>query len=469
LYRAMGDITALVERCDPQKRPTTSNIVYHLAALEGPMASPKYGLDLGRAGQSMTIMGLSCYTTEHRYDPGPGYLTAYKLSRLRSASQDDQRRTLVLETGAGPNIRQLTLAQRLQTFWHLIAHNAKSILLWNYRSRLSDNQVALFNLMRWDGSVSRRGACMGEFSALLQRHARLLNHVYPERQAALLTLEEQQIQREAMCGDYSGETYTEVHDSRVGAYKLLWDLQIPADCLAENNLEEMSQYRLLLLPMVENMTPEVAERLRRFVEEGGTLIAESPLAYRDGEGLLQYSAPAFGLEKVFGCRTRDRESRETAPPILCPEGEASVYRFWSEYELLGGEALARYADGEAAVVRHRYGKGTAIVAGTEVFRQYVRDSQPPIAALLREAVLASGAQPTATVSGDSEGIEVARLSGEGGLLYIVLNHDDCEHRIRLQLREGEGPWLELQSERTFDLSEELALEGKQVLALTTLP
>jgi len=212
----------------------------------------------------------------------------------------------------------------------------------------------------------------------------------------------------------------------------------------------------------------VAERLRRFVAEGGTVIAESPFAYRDGEGLLQYSAPAFGLEEVFGCRTRDRESRETAPPILCPEGEASVYRFWNEYELVEGEALASYAHGEAAVVRHHYGKGTTLVAGTEVFRQYVRDPQLAMATLLREAVLASGVQPTATVTGDKEGVEVARLSGEGGLLYIVLNHDDREHRLRLQLRDGEGPWFELQSEKTFDLSQELTLEGKQVLVLTTL-
>lgn len=465
LHSTMAEVTALTARLDPRRRPTTANLVYHLAALEGPVASPQYGLDVGRAGQSMTIMGVSCYTVEHRYDPGPGYLTAYKLSRLRSASQDDQRRMLVLETGAGPNIRQLTPDQRTQTFWHLLAHNVKSILLWNYRSRLSDGQVALFNLMRWDGSVSRRAAYVGEFSALLQRHARLLNHVYPERQAALLTLEEQQIQREALCGTYTGETYEEAHDSRVGAYKLLWDLQIPADCLAENNLDEMHQYRLLLLPMVENMTAEVAERLKRFVAQGGTVIAESPFAYRDSEGRLQCSAPAFGLEEVFGCRTCDRESRETAAPIQSAWGESRVYRFWQEYELRGGEAVAHYAQGEAAVVRHRYGQGTAIVAGTEVFRQYVRDPQPAMTAFLREAVLASGAEPVATLTGDSENVEVSRLSGEGGLLYLIQNHEDTERRLRVTLRDGDGPWHELQSGQALDLSQELTLAGNQVLAL----
>lgn len=467
LYDTMSEITALTRRCDPRQRPTTSNLVYHLAAMEGETSTPRYGLDVGRVGQSMTVMGVSCYTIEHFHDLGPGYLTAYKLSRLRSASIDENRRMLVLETGVGPNLRMITKPQRLQTFWHLIAHNAKSILLWNYRSRLSDTQVALFHLMRYDGSPSERALYMGEFSAMLQRNAALLNRVYPGREAAILTLEDQQIQVEALAGPHRPFAYSEAHDSRVGAYKLLWDLQIPADCIAENNLDDMARYKLLLLPMCENMTPDLAARIRHYVEEGGTVIAESPFAFRDAQGGLQYAAPAFGLEEVFGCRTRDREGRETAPLIHGADGDSEAYFFWSEYELLGGESLATYANGATAVVKHRFGKGLAIVAGTEVFRQYERRPQAAMSALLQREVLASGAQPTAIVSGDSDCIEVSHLSGEGGVLYIVTNHSESPRTIRLQLRDERADWIEIQSGKPFTLDGEITLQGKEVIALAS--
>ncbi|GAT32542.1 beta-galactosidase [Terrimicrobium sacchariphilum] len=467
LYDTMSEITQMVRRIDPSGRPTTSNFVYHMAATEGPLSTPRYGLDIGRAGEALTMMGVSCYTVEHLHDLGPGYLTAYKLSRLRSASQDVNRRMLVLETGVGPNKRMITRAQRLMTFWHLIAHNAKSIILWNYRSRAGDSQVALFHLMKWDGSPSSRAEYMGEFSGMLQANARLINTVYPERQAAILTLEDQQIQTEAICGDYYPYTYVEAHDSRVGAYKLLWDLQIPADCIAENNLDELPMYKLLLIPMAENLSPEVAGRIRQFVANGGTVIAESTFGLRDQDGRLQYRAPGFGLDEVFGCWTSDREGKETAPVIQCPDGQAKVCFFWSEFELAGGTPAARYADGKIAAVRHRHGKGSTLLVGTEVFRQYQRNPQQAMTRLLQGEVLASGAQPTATLTGQAEDVEVARLSGPGGILYLVINHAEESRRFRLHLRDEIAGCrlVDLQTEDERDLTEDLQLAGKEVLAL----
>lgn len=467
LYDSMSEITRLIQRIDHSGRPTTSNFVYHMAATEGPLSTPRYGLDVGRTGEALTMIGVSCYTVEHLHDLGPGYLTAYKLSRLRSASQDVHRRMLVLETGAGPNKRMITRAQRLMTFWHLIAHNAKSIVLWNYRSRVGDSQVGLFHLMKWDGAPSDRAEYMADFSGMLQTNARFLNTVYPERQAAILTLEDQQIQTEAICGDYYPYTYVEAHDSRVGAYKLLWDQQIPTDCIAENNLDELHLYKLLLIPMAENLSQEVADKVKQFVADGGTVIAESTFGFRDQDGRLQYRAPGFGLSEVFGGWTSDREGKETAPQIVCPEGQAKAYFFWSAFELAGGIPAAHYADGKIAAVRHRYGKGSTLLVGTEVFRQYQRDPQQAMTRLLQREVLASGVIPTASLDNNIENIEVARLKGPGGILYLVINHNEdcCRFRLRLRDKEAKFRLTDIRTECECNLTDELVLEGKEVLAI----
>jgi beta-galactosidase len=466
LYDSMEKIDQLVNKNDPKQRPTTANIVYHMAAMEGPVNSSQYGMDLGRVGQTMSIQGVSCYTVEHKYDPGEGYLTAYKLSRLRSVSRDENRRMMVLETGAGPNMKMITEEQRILSFYHLIAHNVKAILVWNYRSRLSDGQVALFNLMKWDGSVSRRGQYMGDFSKMLQENAKLLNNVYPERQAAILTLENEQILMDGLCGMYTPASYESAHDSRFGAYKLLWDMNIPTDCLTECQLSEMNRYPLLLLPLQEHMNAELAEQIRNYVAEGGTVIAESPFAFRSDDGILQYTAPAFGLDEVFGCQTRDREGWETAPEVIYPDGKAEVCFFWNEYTTTTGTAVAKYANGEPAAVVNNFGKGRAILFGTEVFRQYMQNPQAAVTSLLQKEVLASGVEPTAKITeGDADKVEVNRLSGDNdGLVYIIINHHEEKRKFKVELRDNEE-WLNLESNEPVDMSKEIELEFKEVLAL----
>jgi hypothetical protein len=87
--------------------------------------------------------------------------------------------------------------------------------------------------------------------------------------------------------------------------------------------------------------------------------------------------------------------------------------------------------------------------------------------LLQGEVLASGVQPTATLSGQAEDVEVARLNGPGGILYLVINHAEESRRFRLRLRDDiTGCRLvDLQTEDERDLGEDLQLAGKEVLAL----
>lgn len=465
LYDDMRKIDQIVRENDPRGRPTTSNIVYHLAAMEGPVNAPQYGMDLGSVGQSMSLMGLSFYTVEHKYDIGTGALSAYKLSRLRSVSKEEKRRMIVLESGAGPNMAMATRAQHMVNFHQLLAHNVKGIVLWNYRSRISDGQVALFNLMKWDGSVSRRAQYMAEFSGMLQKHAGMLNEAVPERQTAILTLEEEQILMDGLCGMHRPSSYEEAHDGRVGAYKLLWDMHVPADCLTECQLNELSHYRLLLLPMQEHMSQELADKIKNYVAAGGTVIAESPFAFRSTDNFLQYRAPAFGLDKVFGCHTNDREGRETAPAIVCPEGKAEVCLFWSEYSIDGGKVLASYENGEAAAVVNRFGKGRAIIFGTEVFRQYLRNPQPALSSMLRKEVLESGVQSVAAVTGNAENVEISRLRCEAGILYFLINHSTQERRFRIALRDQGLTWREMTSDSIIEMGKEIIMRGQEVLAV----
>ncbi len=461
LAQTMKEYDELVQACDPQGRPSTANIVYHHAAYEIDTHGPNLGIDLAQIGQALGIMGVSCYTIAHPFDTRPAYETAYKLSRLRSVSRDPQRRFLVLETEVGPYRRMITDAQRRQRFYHMVGHNAKSIVVWNYRSRLSDGQAGDFHMQKWDGSISRRGRSVGDFAGVMQANAELTSRVYPERAAAVLTLEEQQM----LSYVHHGPEYVNRHESRIGAYKLLWDMNLPTDCIAENNLDEMERYNVILLPLVENISADLAAHLKRYVENGGTVIAEAPFAFKDTDGNLIYHAPGFGLDELFGGWTADREGWETASPITCPEGESKAHFFWHEFTLTGtGEALATYADGSPAVIANRYGKGRAVLAGTEVFRQYSLNPQAAMTALLQSEIRASGARPTAVIKGGVSNIEVSRLTGPGGLLVLITNHNPHEVEFAIELPDP-GAWIDLETGNEHALDGTVKLAGETTLAI----
>jgi len=464
LAKDMSELTELALALDPKKRPTTANLVYHRTVQEGPFTILDSGMNTALDGQAMTLMGVSCYTTEHYYDPLPDYTVSFKLSRLRGASQDVHKRMVTIETGAGPNIREHTIKSREALMWQQIGQNTKMLLAWNYRSRVDGGQVGLFHLMAFDGSVSTRGQAFADLGNRLQKSAALLNRVYPKNEAAILTLEDTLT---LLATNYSESVHAplnlhRVQESRFGAYRLLYDRGIGADCIGETALDTLNQYKLLLLPAQEQMTPKLAEAIRAYVEQGGTVIAEAPFGFRSENGRLLYHFPAYGLQEVFGGFGNDRH-RDTEAAFTWKDGTSKAVDFLCDWKTEGAEVVASWNDGAPAVLEHRYGKGRAILYGTEVFRRYAEDNTDPVAALLnaqlRDTDLKSSLETEGLVNGSD--VEIAALYGENGeKVWILINHSKETRGFRVNAAE---PLYTLEGE-VFD--GKAMMEPLDVLVLT---
>lgn len=467
LSSAMQAVYDCIKQHDPRNLPVTCNIC----------TSHAYGGTLGAnvrisdVARGLDITGFSYYTVAHGENMGAFHKALYTDS-FRWTSRDPLRRTLVLESEAGPNYFMITPAQRELNNWLAVGHNAKGMVLWNYRSRFSDNQVGNFNLMGWDGSPTARSVLHAELAGQLNRHADLINSSCPAAQAAVLVSEELSVllQCTYTAGADPSKLWGSVSQSRLGAFKLLWDMNIPFDGVNDVNLDRLSQYRLLLLPMIENMTPAIAAKLRAYVEQGGTVIAECPFAFKDGDNLLHGHAPIYGLDEVFGARTVDREGVETASPIHYADGATAPVQFlWHHFSLTTAKPLATYADGRIAICANSFGKGRAIMAGTELFRQYFANPQAAATAFLRREVLASGVKANLDMQLDGEPalgskLEVCRLAGELGELLIILNHNDEEKHFVVKDGAGEG-WVDMRNDQPVTLAGRHALPPLGVLPL----
>ncbi len=97
---------------------------------------------------------------------------------------------------------------------------------------------------------------------------------------------------------YGGERARErVEDHELGFYQALVESRIPFEMLHDGRLEWADRYKLLILPNIAALSDAQCERLRQFVERGGSLLAAFETSLYDERGRKRSD---FGLADLFG-------------------------------------------------------------------------------------------------------------------------------------------------------------------------
>ena len=92
----------------------------------------------------------------------------------------------------------------------------------------------------------------------------------------------------------------------VGWTRILREAHIPFGVVTNINLDQLKNYRAVLLPSVLEMTAEQADQFRKFVEAGGVLYASGPSSL----DRFDKNGPRFLLEDVFGVRYTGNRGRQ---------------------------------------------------------------------------------------------------------------------------------------------------------------
>ncbi len=87
-------------------------------------------------------------------------------------------------------------------------------------------------------------------------------------------------------------------DAVVGMARILRESHIPFGVVTNANLDQLANYRAVLLPTVFEMTAAQAEQFRTFVRAGGALYSSGPSSL----DRFNASGPRFLLEDVLGVR-----------------------------------------------------------------------------------------------------------------------------------------------------------------------
>lgn len=248
-----------------------------------------------------------------------------------------------------------------------------------------------------------------------------------------------------------------LYPAHVGSYYgALHRLNIAADMVAPG--ADLTPYRLVIVPALYVVDNDTAVNLRRFVENGGTIIVTPRSGIKDVSNTV-VSLPLPGLlASLCGAEVAEYDSLlagqtrvlQFVLPELIGAGEATI---WCDIvEPKGAQVAAVYTSdyyaGQCAIAINPVGDGQAIYVGTMGDDRLVRS-------IVEYATRVAGVQPLLS---SPDGVEITARWQGGKRLLFALNHSDESQSLAL-----DGVYRELLSDRV--LSGETAIPAKQVLIL----
>lgn len=393
--------------------------------------------------ESADIWGTSVYPKHHGGgDSSNPYFRSALLSCTRSACRDRPFWIGELQGGhgyVGTFASRVTGSDVRSYGWQCIAHGAKGLHYYAWYPMTSGIESAGFGLVHLDGMATDRSEAAGQVARVVDENMELFMAARPVPAEA------------AICWNiYANLMWTVLRESDnyipsrtyVGAYRALYDGQVPADFVHPDEMATglLSRYRALYIPFGLAMTAGAAKAVRDFVSEGGVVLAEARTAWNDEAGQCGECIPGLGLSEVFACREGGtdgvRHGEEVEMKVV--RDHESLPRLHRGDVIRGAifrevlepddpdEVVATFDNGDPAIVAHRYGQGWAVFAGSFISFAYFRTQDVGARALIASLCDTAGVTAPVRLRDDGEdttGLEAHLLETHGGeRVLIAFNH-----------------------------------------------
>ncbi|HUC84470.1 MAG TPA: beta-galactosidase [Candidatus Acidoferrales bacterium] len=212
-------------------------------------------------------------------------------------------------------------------------------------------------------------------------------------------------------------------------YNALHDRNVVVDFARPN--EDLSKYKIVFVPSLHLYSAGDADRLKLFVQNGGTLVATFNTGLLDDHSMAPDSGIPHNLTDLFGLEVQEFD---TLPPSeenhltfkgVFPTSHLHPAKLWCDLiEPKDCQVLATYAKdfyaGKPAITMNTFGLGKAVYIGTQSHQHFYHD----LIAWLRNM---GGLHPLLKVP---ENIEVSMREREGSRVYFLLNHQSSPVRVQ---------------------------------------
>ena len=251
-------------------------------------------------------------------------------------------------------------------------------------------------------------------------------------------------------------------------YKGLWEQGVNIDFVdMEGSLDG---YKLVCAPMLYMLRGKMDEKLRRFVEAGGTLLTGPYSGIVDENDLCYLGGTPHGLMDVLGLRTTELDGLHKSQSVIAMPVMKNDLKLTKSYHCIvlcevvkpdTAQALltygAEYYKGSPVLTANHYGKGTAYYLCS--------DFKEPFYADLYNAVLNICGIERLLPFACPKGIEATQRTGGTEDYLFIQNFNDatCEFPFEMLVKHGWKPLYGTPDNNALDAFETMVLKrGKTI-------
>ena len=334
--------------------------------------------------------------------------------------------------------------------WSAVAKGARGINIYAYYPMSSGYEAGGYGLINLDGTLTERAINAGKIAGIVDRNQDLFLSSIPAKAEIGIVYNP----LSQMVGGMQRRDYPRAHtNSLIGYFQTFSEHNVPVDFIHREHLErqELSQYKLVIVPWPIMITREAAEGLRAFVENGGYVLAEARIGWNDERGFASEIIPGLGLHEVFGVREHEVRMREDVAIEIVNTNHPATAGFQPGDTLKGSfyaksvtpldgrtiDILAQLEDGNPALVSSRYGEGEAMIVGSYLGLANHPDPIPENETFFLSLLEWAGIERPFTTSHDGNAnspVETILQENDTGYALYIINHSKTKEKVIVDLR-----------------------------------
>lgn len=344
--------------------PVTTNMMYHYTGVNYNVLAPE-----------IDFASWDSYPNWHRPGEMSDADTAADYALSHDAFRALKQRPFLLMESAPSHVNWHDINKLKRPGMHrlsslqAVAHGSDSVQYFQWRKSRGSNEkfhgAVVDHLGTENTRVFRE---VSEVGAALQRIEEVLGTMPAPRVALIMDVENKWAIDAAQGFQKHYKKYTTTCQQ---FYNYFWRHAIDVDVIDAHR--DLSRYDLVVAPMLYMTSQDTIDLLTRYVREGGTLVSGYMLGMVNENDLCYLGGfPGGALREVFGVWAEEIDTLypEERNAIRLTNGEEFAVADYCEriHPAEGAQVLATYVSdfyaGEPAVVRNRYGKGSAIYIAT---------------------------------------------------------------------------------------------------------
>ena len=324
-------------------------------------------------------------------------------------------------------------------YWSCLARGAKAVIAWAWRGEVFGVEAGSPGIFGRNDDTKERLAVFRKLGDVIHQHEKLFDGYTPDRPETAMFHDANAYNLEWAASADTGETVY----SLKGYSKALERAHIPYAYVDSSHMDGLNGIKLLVMGRPTVVPAAAAERILRFVRDGGTLLIEGDADAFTPLGFYQYAsgerpfASELGIDYAPAVPVDEHgpwyqlPDCGTAPPAEKIREEIKLefcgkkYLVYAEESIIpviarnGDEILGWDSCGNIIAAALRYGKGMVLALGCFLGKGYHRANNAGFEQFLSSLADMAGVSPGIGVQGSSDICWHTGLSEGRRLLFLI--------------------------------------------------